>query len=124
MDQQTIDSKKAKLLDDFLSKTNKRSLNRNFLFLKKSYSKIAPSIVPGRDPFVDDVFSSRVTNLIRKAYVMSYTDDELTYADVVKKSHQMRLSDVRRIDDFMRSMKGFGLLAVQEVDQVMSKYPK
>lgn len=114
----SIPERHSEILKDFMRKTRPRNLLQNFRLLRHQFNEIGEEKTFTADPFVDEVCSNRLTNLIHayfEIYVPGFVGEE-------SKLHELRVSDLPPIEQISNLKRGFGRISQIEYADLIKKY--
>lgn len=103
---------KARLLDNLIETIVKNGVRDKFeQMMVDKYNAIVPPNTFEQDPFIDDVCSARLVNLIKDKY----------YQLNGKRRHDLRVSEIPDIRNF-KFLRGFGKKTKTELTEVIENY--
>jgi hypothetical protein len=107
---------KAKMADEFIKTTRPGNLIPNFRIFKREFMKLTPRKPHDQDPFIDEVCSRRLLNLIRE-YFLIYRPG---YQEPGR-LNEIRVSDLPPLPDICVK-RGFGRISKKEYNDLIEKY--
>lgn len=108
------------MLVAFMKNTTVRNLLPNFRQLRRKFHATAAETPFTKDPFVDEVCSGRLLNLIYsyfEVYVPGYGGED-------EKLNSLRVSDLPPLDKIAVLKRGFGPRSQNEYRELLEKFPQ
>lgn len=112
----SIEQKHSEILVGLMENTkNSRDLVPNFRIAKKQYQEVAPEKSYSDNPFIDEICSGRLLNLIGDYF---YQNNYKAYQDM----SEIRVSDLPTFEEMKTLKKGFGPRCQMEYQDILNKY--